>query len=92
MSALVIDSVPDTLHARLQQLAVAHQRSVSQEAVHQLERALANEEPETSPAPAAASYWANRKLLPEYESALRAGAFSSGTDSSTAISEERDAR
>lgn len=38
------------------------------------------------------SNWANRKLLPEYEAALKAGAFSGGTDSTVIISEERDAR
>lgn len=38
------------------------------------------------------SYWANRKLTPEYEAALKAGAFSGGTDSTQIISEDRDAR
>ena len=41
---------------------------------------------------ATGSYWANRKLLPEYAAALEEGAFSGGTDSSRAISAERDGR
>jgi hypothetical protein len=38
------------------------------------------------------SYWANRQLLPDYEAALKEGAFSGGTDSTIHISEDRDAR
>ena len=38
------------------------------------------------------SYWANRQLLPEYEAAMKEGAFSGGTDSTILISEDRDAR
>jgi hypothetical protein len=38
------------------------------------------------------SKWANRKLLPQYEAMLKTGAFTGGTDSSIALSEERDAR
>jgi hypothetical protein len=38
------------------------------------------------------SYWAHRKLLPEYEAALKAGAFSGGTDSTKIVSDERDTR
>ena len=59
-----------------------------------LEMAIVAEEktpPAASTGPAV-SYWANRKLLPEYEAALKAGAFSGGTDSTQMISEERDAR
>ena len=35
------------------------------------------------------TYWSNRKLLPEYEAALKDGAFSGGTDSTQIVSEER---
>lgn len=92
MSALVIESFPDALYARLKRVAATHQRSVPQETIHQLEKALAEEE-HVAPAPAApVSYWARRKLLPEYEVAMTAGAFSGGTDSSEIISTERDAR
>ena len=66
---------------------------MTQETIHLLEAAIAVEEkqPSASSSPLA-SYWATRKLLPEYEAALNAGAFSGGTDSTQIISEERDAR
>jgi len=38
------------------------------------------------------SLWDRRKLLPEYEAALKAGAYSTGTDSTVMISEDRSAR
>ncbi len=37
-------------------------------------------------------YWAERKLLPEYRALIESGALRGGMDSTTAISEERDAR
>jgi plasmid stability protein len=98
MPALVIESFPEALHAKLRQIAAAHRRSVTQEIIHLLETAIAVEEnggnATKSPTPVAAvgSYWANRKLLPEWEAALKAGAFSGGTDSTQIISKERDAR
>ena len=92
MPALVIESFPEALHARLKQTAAAHQRSVTQETIHLLEAALAVEEKAAPASDAVQSKWANRKLLPEYEEMMKAGAFSSGTDSTIALSEERDAR
>jgi plasmid stability protein len=91
MPALVIESFPEALHAKLQQIAAAHRRSVPQETIHLIELAISTEEqkPATDSTP---SYWANRKLLPEFEAALKAGAFSGGTDSTQIISDERDAR
>ena len=83
----------ETLHARLRQVAAAHRRSVTQETIHLIETAMAREDihPPATGTPEV-SYWATRKLLPEYETALKAGAFSGGTDSTQIISEERDAR
>ena len=90
MPALVIESFPEALHARLKQTAAAHQRSVTQETIHLL--ALAVEEKAAPASATVQSKWANRKLLPEHEEMMKAGAFSSGTDSTIALSEERDAR
>ena len=90
MPALVIKSFPAELHAKLRQIAAAHRRSVTQETIHLLELAIVAEEKATPAAPATQSKWANRKLLPEYEAALKAGAFSGGTDSTLGLSEERD--
>jgi plasmid stability protein len=92
MPALVIKSFPEDLHAKLRQSAAAHRRSVTQETIHLLESAFATEEKTPASASPAVSYWANRKLLPEFEAALKAGAFSAGADSTQIISEERDAR
>lgn len=91
MPALVIKSFPEALHAKLRQIAASHRRSVTQETIHLIELAITTEE-KKPPGNSAPSYWANRKLLPEFEAALKAGAFSGGTDSTQIISEERDAR
>lgn len=39
-----------------------------------------------------ASYWSSRKLLPEYEATLKAGAFTGGTESTRLIADERTAQ
>jgi plasmid stability protein len=92
MPALVIKSFPEDLHARLRQIAAAHRRSVTQETIHLLEAAIASEEIATPTTHSSQSKWASRKLLPEYEAMLKTGAFSGGTDSTIALSEDRDAR
>ena len=38
------------------------------------------------------SCWERRKLLPEYEKAMKAGAYRGGTDSTIMISEDRSSR
>ena len=45
-----------------------------------------------SPTPAGRSFLERRTLLPEYEAALKAGAYSGGTDSTVIISEDRSSR
>jgi len=91
MPALVIKSFPEDLHAKLRQIAARHRRSVTQETIHLLEKAITTKEKVTaSGSDSGTSYWANRKLLPEYEALLKGGAFSGGTDSTQIISEERD--
>jgi hypothetical protein len=93
MPALVIKSFPEDLHAKLRQIAASHRRSVTQETIHLLEKAISTEG-ETPPTSggSGASYWANRKLLPEYEALLNSGALNSNVDSTIGLSEERDAR
>lgn len=90
MPTLVIKSFPEDLHARLKQLAISHRRSLTQETIYLIEKALSSPTPST--AEATDSYWATRKPIPEFEAALKAGAFRAGTDSTQIISEERDAR
>jgi hypothetical protein len=91
MAALVIESFPEALHAKLRQVAASHRRSVTQETIHLIETALTAEHAVTS-APGTQSRWASRTLLPEYEAMLQTGAFTGGTDSTQIVSEERDAR
>lgn len=93
MPTLVIKSVPVALQKRLKRTAAAHRRSVTQETIHLLEKALATEEAlisatrRTGP-----SYWATRPLHPDYAAALASGAFSGGTDSTALVSADRDER
>ena len=81
--------IPEPLYKRVKIRAVERGQSLRDLVLTSLERELA--EPDRVAEPQA-SYWANRKLLPEYEAARRAGAFSGGTDSTVLISGDRDAR
>lgn len=93
MPTLVIKSVPAKLHARLKRAAAAHRRSLTQETMHLLEKALAAEDAAPPSAPRTGpSYWATRPLQPAFAAALAAGAFSDGEDSTTTISAMRDER
>lgn len=89
--ARVIKSIPAELHAQLGQIASSYRRSVPQEAIHSIELAISIEKNAPPLVDARSSKWANRKLLPRYKAMLKSGAFSGGTDSSIALSEERDA-
>ena len=82
-------NIPESLYKTAKIRAIELGQSLKQVVLTSLERELG--EPKADGAPKA-SNWANRKLLPEYEAALKAGAFSGGTDSTVIISEERDAR
>ena len=92
MPALVIKSFPEPLHARLRQMAALHRRSVTQETIHLIEKAILSEEEAAPTGSSAQSKWANRRLLPEYEALLNSGALASNVDSTIGLSEERDAR
>jgi plasmid stability protein len=92
MPALVIKSFPEDLHEKLRQIAANHRRSVTQETIHLIEKAIASEEKAAQDSNAAGSKWANRKLSPEYVAMLESGAFSGGTDSTAALSDERNSR
>ncbi len=93
MPTLVIKSLPDELHQRLKRTAVAHRRSLTQETMHLLEKALDAEEADTAAAPRKGpSYWGRRPLVPTYANALSSGAFADGQDSTAAISAARDER
>ena len=89
MPTLVLESFPEGLRTRLELAAAAQRRTITQETIHLLEKALNSSAASTQPGK---SYWADRPLLPEYVEAIEAGAFSEGPDSTQIISEERDAR
>lgn len=91
MPTLVIKSLPETLHAKLKQSGATNRRSVPQQSIQFLESALAAEK-RAGAASGGQSKRANRNVLPDDEAMLASGAFSGGTDSTEAISEERDAR
>jgi hypothetical protein len=81
--------IPESLYKRAKIRAVETGQTLKQIVINALQREL---DPSGSmPAPSV-SRWAQRKLLPEYEAAVQAGAFSGGTDSTEIISEDRDAR
>ncbi len=64
MPTLVIKSLPDELHQRLKRTAAAHRRSLTQETMHLLEKALDAEETATCPAARQGpSYWGRRPLV-----------------------------
>jgi len=87
MPAIVLKSVPETLHSRLKRAAAAHRRSLTQEAIVLLEAALAQQE---APAQNSEPYFARRVFLPEFEALQKAGGLSGGPDSTELISEGRD--
>ena len=93
MPTLVIKSVPESLHRRLKRIAAAHRRSLTQETLYLLKKAL---EAKEASLPAKLrkgySYWGKRPLVPAYAAALAAGAFADGQDSAATISAERDGR
>jgi hypothetical protein len=93
MPTLVIKSVPSKLHARLKRTAAAHRRSLTQETMHLLEKALEAEESAAAMVPRKGPpYWAQRPLTPAYAAALAVGAFVDGQDSAVTISAGRDER
>ena len=87
MATLVIKSFPEELHSQLKAKAAENRRSVTQETIRLIERALHRGGQSRVAEPDAPSYWATRKILPELE-----GTFTEGTDSTDSISDERDHR
>ncbi len=79
--------IPDVLYKRAKIHAVETGRTLKDLVLSSLEKAL-----DPAPLRQAAPIWANRKLRPDFEAALKAGAFSGGTDSAVIISEDRSSR
>lgn len=76
--------IPEDLYRRMEVDALARRRTPEEIILTSLEKELGS-----SPV----SYWANRQLLPEYEEAMREGAYRTGLgdrDITELISEDRD--
>jgi hypothetical protein len=82
----VID-IPENLYRRAKTRATETGRSLKDLLLNSLEKELALPKIEAS-----TPTWVNRELLPEYQAALKTGAFSQGTDSSVILSAERTSR
>ncbi len=76
--------IPDVLYKRAKIRAVETGQTLKDLVLTSLEKEL---DPTSSPPNFPT--WANRKLRPDFEAALKAGAFSRGTDSAVMISEDR---
>jgi len=81
--------IPDPLYRRAKIHAVETGRTLKDLVLTSLDKELSSQNP--GPAPAQ-SFMERRKLLPAYEAALKAGAYSGGTDSSIIVSEDRSSR
>lgn len=79
--------IPEALYRRAKIRAVETGRTLKDLMLTSLEKEL---DPSSIQQPSPT--WANRKLRPEFEAALKAGAFSGGTDSAVIISEDRSSR
>lgn len=79
--------IPDSLYRQAKIRAVETGRTLKDLVLTSLEKEL---NPSSMPQPSPT--WANRKLRPDFEAALKAGAFSGGTDSAVMVSEDRSSR
>ncbi|MDA0767372.1 MAG: hypothetical protein O3A92_11185 [Verrucomicrobia bacterium] len=81
--------IPDALYKKAKIRAVERGLTLKEIVLRSLTKEL---EPQPSDLAAGLSFNERRKLLPAYEAALRAGAFSGGTDSTQLLSEDRSSR
>jgi hypothetical protein len=79
--------IPEPLYRRAKIRAVETGRTLKDLVLTSLEKEL-----DPSSTAQASPTWSNRKLRPDFEAALKAGAFSGGTDSTVIISEDRTSR
>ncbi len=81
--------IPEPLYRKVKIRAVETGTTLKQIVLNSLAKEL--ETTDTTPA-VGQSFMERRKLLPAYEAALKAGAYSGGTDSTTIVSEDRSSR
>jgi hypothetical protein len=81
--------IPDALYKKAKIRAIETGQTLKQIVLTSMAKEL---EPSSTVPEAGQSFKDRRKLLPAYEAALKAGAFSGGTDSTQIISEDRSSR
>lgn len=81
--------IPDSLYKRAKIRAVETGQTLKQIVLVSLSKEL---ESDSAAPESEQSFLEKRTLLPAYEAALKAGAFSSGTDSTDIVSEDRSSR
>ncbi len=81
--------IPEPLYKRAKIRAVEQGQTLKDLVLNALQRELTVRSRDDSPAQ---SFVDRRKLLPSYEAALNAGAFSGGSDSTVIVSEDRSSR
>lgn len=81
--------IPDVLYKKAKIRAVERGQTLKEIVLTSLTKELESEPAEPA---AGKSFHERRTLLPAYEAALKAGAFSGGTDSTQLLSEDRNSR
>jgi hypothetical protein len=81
--------IPEPLYKKAKIRAIETGQTLKQIVLTSLTKEL---EPSSTVPEAGQSFMDRRQLLPAYEAALKAGAFSGGTDSSQIVSEDRSSR
>lgn len=84
--------IPDALYKRAKIRAIERGQTLKQIVLRSLEAELESGEDTAKVSEPPKSYWANRRLLPEFKSYWESGTHSAGTDSTVIISEGRDER
>ena len=79
--------IPEPLYRRAKFRCIETRQTLRDLVVASLQKELA-----AADQPTRTPYWSQRKLRPAYADALVRGAFSSGTDSTLIVSEERNSR
>jgi hypothetical protein len=81
--------IPDPLYRQAKIRAIETGRTLKDLMLTSLEKELATVSASSAPG---RSFMERRNLLPAYETALKAGAFSGGSDSTIIVSEDRSSR
>ncbi len=79
--------IPDSLYKRAKIMAKETGRTVKDLLINSLEKEL-----DHTKTPPSNPTWITRELVPEYQEALKTGAFSHGIDSAKILSDDRTSR